>query len=51
MPGVRYSEKQVNEILGRYHKDTARLRRSLVETGLMGREGGGGEYWRIVKDE
>ncbi len=50
-PGVRYSEKQVNEILGRYHKDTARLRRSLVETGLMGREGGGGEYWRIVKDE
>lgn len=50
-PGVRYSEKQVNEILGRFHKDTARLRRSLVETGLMGREGGGGEYWRIVKDE
>jgi predicted transcriptional regulator len=50
-PGVRYSEKQVNEILLRYNKDTARLRRSLVETGLMGREGGGGEYWRIVKTD
>lgn len=50
-PGVRYSEKQVNEILQRYHKDTARLRRSLVDAGLMAREGGGGEYWRIVKSE
>lgn len=50
-PGVRYSEKQVNEILQRYHQDTARLRRSLVDAGLMAREGGGGEYWRIVKSE
>lgn len=50
-PGVRYSEKQVNEILQRYHKDTARLRRSLVDAGFMAREGGGGEYWRIVKNE
>jgi predicted transcriptional regulator len=50
-PGARYSEKQVNEILLRYNKDTARLRRSLVETGLMGREGGGGEYWRIVESD
>ena len=45
--GVHYPEKQVNEILSRYNNDTAYLRRSLVEHHLMGREGGGGAYWRI----
>jgi biotin operon repressor len=44
--GKRYSEKQVNEILARFHEDTASLRRELVGYGLMQREGGGGEYWR-----
>jgi predicted transcriptional regulator len=43
----RYSEKQVNEILTQYHADTATLRRELVGLGLMQREGGGGEYWRV----
>jgi biotin operon repressor len=42
----RYSEKKVNEMLSRYHEDTASLRRELVGYGLMKREGGGGEYWR-----
>jgi len=46
-PGVRYPEKEVNEQLSRYNADTARLRRSLVEHGLMAREGGGGAYWRL----
>jgi DNA-binding transcriptional ArsR family regulator len=45
-PGVRYSEKQVNQMLARFNEDTARLRRSLVEFRLMERQGGGGEYWR-----
>ena len=45
--GKRYSEKQVNEILARYHEDTATLRRELVGYGLMQREGGGGAYWRV----
>jgi predicted transcriptional regulator len=45
--GRRYSEKQVNEILARYHDDTATLRRELVGNGLMQREGGGEEYWRV----
>lgn len=45
--GKRYSEKQVNEILMRYYEDTATLRRELIGYGLMQREGGGGEYWRI----
>jgi len=43
----RYSEKRVNEILKGYHDDTATLRRELVGFGLMKREGGGGEYWRV----
>jgi predicted transcriptional regulator len=45
--GKRYGEKQVNEILARYHADTATLRRELVGSGLMKREGGGGQYWRV----
>jgi predicted transcriptional regulator len=45
--GKRYSEKRVNEILSQYHEDTATLRRELVGYGLMRREGGGGEYWRV----
>ena len=44
--GKRYSEKQVNEKLAKYHEDTASLRRELVGYGLMKREGGGGDYWR-----
>ena len=45
--GKRYSEKRVNEILSGYYEDTATLRRELVGSGLMQREGGGGEYWRV----
>ncbi len=45
-PGKRYSEREVNEILGRFHADTATLRRELVGYRLMEREGGGEEYWR-----
>ncbi len=45
-PHKRYSEKKVNDILGRYHEDTAILRRELVGYGLMKREDGGGNYWR-----
>lgn len=45
-PGRHYSERRVNEILSRFHEDTATLRRELVGSGLMQREGGGGMYWR-----
>ena len=34
-PGVRYSEKRVNEMLSRFHADTASLRRELVGYKLM----------------
>jgi DNA-binding transcriptional ArsR family regulator len=46
-PGVRYSEKQVNEILSRFNEDTATLRRALVDYHLMARESGGSAYWRL----
>jgi predicted transcriptional regulator len=46
-PGVRYTEKRVNQILANYSEDTARLRRALVDHRYMAREGGGGKYWRI----
>ena len=45
-PGTRYSEKQVNLILGKRHADVAALRRHLVDEGFLDREGGGGRYWR-----
>ena len=45
-PGVRYTEKQVNLILGKRYADTAALRRYLVDDGFLDREGGGGPYWR-----
>jgi DNA-binding HxlR family transcriptional regulator len=44
--GMHYTEKQVNEILARYHADTATLRREMIAYKLMGR--GEGEYWKIV---
>ncbi|GEM49933.1 DUF2087 domain-containing protein [Deinococcus cellulosilyticus] len=44
--GQSYTEKEVNDLLLRFHDDTATLRRNLVEHGLMHREGGGGRYWR-----
>ena len=46
-PGKRYPEKEVNQILARFHEDTASLRRELVGSKLMDRAGGGGDYWRI----
>lgn len=45
-PGERYSEKQVNEILARFHEDIAGLRRDLIDFGYMKRTVGGSEYWR-----
>ncbi len=43
-PGVRYDEKEVNVIVGRFHNDYAALRRYLVDEGLLSRERG--VYWR-----
>ncbi|MCB0213771.1 MAG: metalloregulator ArsR/SmtB family transcription factor [Anaerolineae bacterium] len=47
--GVKYSEKEVNEIIGRHHSDCAMLRREFIMNRMMEREGGGGVYWRVDK--
>ena len=44
-PGVRYSEKDVNEIIKRHHEDYALLRREMVDAHLMQRETG--VYWLL----
>jgi hypothetical protein len=43
--GVQYTEKQVNEILSRYHPDFATLRRELVDCKHLKREKG--IYWKL----
>ncbi len=43
-PGVRYSELEVNAIVGRFHPDHAAVRRYLVDEGFLSRAGG--VYWR-----
>jgi hypothetical protein len=43
-PGRRYPERTVNLMLGRWHADTASLRRYLVDEGFLTREAG--DYWR-----
>jgi biotin operon repressor len=47
-PGQRYSEKEVNQVLSKYHKDTASLRRELVGARLLQRESDGSQYWRNI---
>ena len=47
-PGVIYTEKEVNDILRRFHEDISGLRRDLVDAGLLGRERDGSKYWRVV---
>lgn len=41
----KYTEPEVNAVIQQVHEDYARLRRELVEQGLLAREGGGGLYW------
>ncbi len=48
-PGRRYTEKEVNTILKRFHDDTASLRREMIGYGLMARESSGEAYWRVEK--
>lgn len=47
-PGRRYTEAEVNAILGAFHPDWSTLRRGLVDEGFLDREprGGGNLYWR-----
>jgi hypothetical protein len=46
--GVKYPESQVNQMLRRYHEDTAALRRYMVDNSLLKRDKG--IYWRTEAD-
>jgi predicted transcriptional regulator len=43
-----YSESQVNEVLKRFHDDTASLRREMIGAGLLERSPDGRQYWRAA---
>jgi predicted transcriptional regulator len=45
--GVHYSEKEVNELLGRFHEDVTSLRRDLIEYRFLDRERDGSRYWLV----
>lgn len=42
-----YTEREVNEIIKRFHIDTSGLRRDLIDAGLLARESDGSQYWRV----
>jgi len=46
-PDTNYTEKEVNQILRRFHEDTAGLRRDLVEAKMLERISDGSRYWRV----
>jgi hypothetical protein len=43
-PDTRYPEKQLNEIIAKFHPDTAALRRHMIEYGILERNGES-VYW------
>lgn len=45
--GRTYTEREVNDLLGRYHEDTATLRRELIGCKLLRRDHG--LYWRTTR--
>lgn len=44
-PGRRYSESEVNELLGEVYTDHVLVRRLLIEQGMLEREADGRAYW------
>jgi predicted transcriptional regulator len=49
-PGITYTEPEINQVLERFHEDTATLRRELVGLGLLERAKDGKKYW-LVEEE
>jgi DNA-binding transcriptional ArsR family regulator len=45
-PDKKYTEKEISILLEHFSNDYSKLRRDLVEFGFLGREGGGGLYWK-----
>ncbi|MDX1613612.1 MAG: metalloregulator ArsR/SmtB family transcription factor [Candidatus Promineifilaceae bacterium] len=45
-PGRAYTEQEVNEIISRFHDDTASIRREFIDYQLLERTADGRKYWR-----
>ena len=43
-PGKRYPERELNEIVARFHEDTAAIRRYMIENHIMERDRDS-NYW------
>jgi hypothetical protein len=48
--GRHYTEKEVNEILKRFHPDVVSIRRDLFDLGFINRKEDGSDYWRTEAD-
>ena len=44
--GRHYTEKEVNELLKRFHPDVVSIRRDLFDLGFLNRRPDGSDYWR-----
>ena len=49
-PDTKYPEKQLNEIIAKYHDDTAAIRRHMIEFGILERDGESVYRVKMVKD-
>lgn len=49
--GNVYTEKEVNQIIGKLHEDISGLRRDLITFGYLDRERDGSAYWRVEPSE
>jgi hypothetical protein len=47
-PDTKYPEKQLNEIIAKFHPDTAAIRRHLIEYGILERNSES-VYWVSVR--
>ncbi|MFI5269303.1 MAG: metalloregulator ArsR/SmtB family transcription factor [Chloroflexota bacterium] len=49
VPGTRYRERDVNDILLRHYADSNALRRLLIDAHLLQRTPDGSAYWRVTE--
>ena len=47
----KYTEKEVNEIIGAFNEDISGLRRDLISVGFLDRERDGSAYWRVRQED
>lgn len=49
--GKLYTEKEVNQVIGKLNEDISGLRRDLITVGYLDRERDGSAYWRVKQPE